>query len=144
MKRGKEIKIDTTNNLNVIFGTVDNKNPKSVYITISGWADPKIEDEVNYGKIIRNIHKQIKHTLHNNGVNYFFDLNKTIVDFDMRESGIIFGKRSYMCCEITLFQINNYPLTSSELQTALVEVLNLIVRNNLAPNEHFEFHKTKD
>ena len=41
MKRGKEMKIDTQHQYNIKSGTVDNKNPKSVYIQISAWGKPK-------------------------------------------------------------------------------------------------------
>ena len=51
MKRGKEMKIETSYQYNIISGTVDNKNPKSVYIQISAWGKPTedgIEDSILY------------------------------------------------------------------------------------------------
>ena len=36
-KKGKQIMINNFNNFNIVSGTVDNKNAKSIYLTISGW-----------------------------------------------------------------------------------------------------------
>lgn len=143
MKRGKEIKIETIDNLNVVFGTVDNKNPKSVYINISGWAEPSEDGEINYGKIIRDTHKQLKQELFKHGNPMFFDLDKTIIDFDMRESGIYYGKRSYMNCEVNLYQKNEFDLSSIELYNALIGILNIVTIENLNRHNYFKFHKIK-
>ena len=40
-KKGKKIKIKTHLNYKTVSGTVDNSNPKSVYVSISSWAKPK-------------------------------------------------------------------------------------------------------
>lgn len=144
MKRGKEFKVDVIPNLNVVFGTTDNKKPKSVYINISGWADPIDNDNLNYNRIIQNIHKQIKQNIYNYGNHSIFNLNRTIVDFDMRQSGIIFGKRSYMNCEIVLYQNSEYALMSDELNEALMNILNVVVNKNLNDNKYFKFHRKKE
>ena len=41
MKKGKELTIETNYQYNVKSGTVDNKNPRSVYLQISSWGEPK-------------------------------------------------------------------------------------------------------
>lgn len=143
MKKGREIKIENVNNLNVVFGTVDNKNPKSVYINISGWGEPYYEEKIDYGKVIRDTHKQLKQQVFKYGDDRFFNLNKTIIDFDMRESGINYGKRSYMSCEVNLYQNENFDLSSIELYNALMSVLNIIILDNLNQHNYFKFYKTK-
>lgn len=143
MKRGKEIKINVVNNLNVKFGTVDNKNPKSIYITISGWGEPCYDEDIDYSKVIKNTHKQLKQQIYNHGDSDFFNLNKTIIDFNMRQSGVGYGKRSYMCCEINLYQNNSYDISSSVLYDALKKVLDVVVLDNLNNHEFFKFYKTK-
>lgn len=143
MKRGKEIKLDLIDNLNVVFGTVDNKNPKSVYINISGWGEPCDKDEIDYGLIIKDIHKELKQLVFKSGNGNFFDLDKTIIDFDMRESGINYGKRSYMACEINLFQNGDFNLSSDELYNGLVDILNIVTKNYLSQHDYFKFYKTK-
>ena len=40
MKSGKQIKVNDNKNYSIIYGCVDNKNPKSIYINISAWAEP--------------------------------------------------------------------------------------------------------
>ena len=42
MKRGKEFKIQGHNHYNVYYGTVDHKDPKSIYIGITSWGQLKI------------------------------------------------------------------------------------------------------
>jgi hypothetical protein len=57
-----------------------------------------------YTRVIKDLNKKKKQTLF---IWYRripkFDLDKTIVDLDIRESGIRFGKRSFINCEVTLF-----------------------------------------
>ena len=59
MKKGKEIKTTKFKNYNVVFGSVNNKNPKAIYINISSWAQPTEEIGVNYNQVIRNLNKNI-------------------------------------------------------------------------------------
>jgi hypothetical protein len=141
MCRGKEIKLNNLKNLNAKIGTVDNKNPKSIYISLSGWAQPSNDDVLSYGKVIKNINKEIKQTLFNSINNIRFDHNKTIIDFDMRESGILYGKKSYMCCDINLYQKSNLPLM--EIKNELNNVFENIIPNIFNNNPHFIFYKRK-
>ena len=52
MKAGKEIKDNSYESFKVSIGTVNNKVPTSVYIKISGWANPLKEDDLNYDRVI--------------------------------------------------------------------------------------------
>lgn len=144
MQRGKEIKIENVANLNVTFGTVDNKNPKSVYINISGWGELYNDEDVDYNKVIRHTRKKLKQQIFKHANKDLFNLKKTIIDFNMRESGINYGKKSYMSCEINLFQNKNFNIFSSELHKALEEILNIITLDNLNKHDYFKFYKTKD
>jgi hypothetical protein len=146
MKTGKEIKIDNFKNYNVVFGSVNNKHPKAVYINISAWAEPQSEEDVNYNRCIRDLHKKIKQSLFN-----CFDTEKysdfmkerTIVDLDIRESGIRFGKRSFMSCEITLFLNSEIPVNSESMKIRLDEVLKVVLNTTLENNKVFKFYKKK-
>ena len=60
MKSGKELKITKYKNYNVVFGSVNNKTSKAVYINISAWAEPMIESDVNYTRIIKDLNKKVK------------------------------------------------------------------------------------
>jgi hypothetical protein len=143
MKRGKEIKLTVLENYNLTTGTVDNKNPKSVFITISAWCNPLIDTEIDYNKIINNLMRTIKGTLYNTLTNKFIK-EQTIVDLDMRESGIKFDKRSYMCCEITLFQQNELlPITSEILLENINNITKQVLLDAFESNQYFTFHKVK-
>ena len=63
MKTGKEIKTNNFKNYNVTFGSVNNKNPKAIYINISSWAEPIEDEDTNYNLSIRALNKKIKQTL---------------------------------------------------------------------------------
>lgn len=142
-KTGKQLMMDKQENFNVITGTVDNKKPKSLYVNISAWAEPQIEGELNYKNIIRNLNKKIKSKLHSHIDNKVFQSNKNIIDFDMRESGITFGKRSYMSCEITLFQIHSFKIQEKIIQDSLNELVNKLIEEVFDTDIYFTYHKTK-
>lgn len=146
MKKGKEIKTEKFKNFKVVFGSVDNKNSKAVYINISSWAEPKNEVDVGYTRVIRNLNKKVKQTIFNNiSENNWngFILDRTIVDLDIRESGIKLGKRSFMNCEITLFTKEEVPITNDTLKDSLNLVTSTIINEILNKTEHFNFYNRK-
>lgn len=142
-KTGKQLMVETYKNYNIISGTVDNKNPKSLYLNISAWGDPINDDISDYVNVINYINKKIKSELFNKLDSTLFQVNRTIVDFDMRESGIEYGKRSYMNCEITLFQNNSFKLQEKIIQESINGILNDVIYNILDNNEYFKFYKKK-
>ena len=146
MKTGKEIKTSIFNDYNVIFGSVDNKNPKAVYVNISAWGEPKSNDEVNYTRAIKNINKKVRHLLYNTfdrSENKVFLKDRTIVDLDIRESGIRYGKRSFMSCEITLFSDLDVPVNTEFMKTNLHEIITSITKKVFDSNDNFNFYKKK-
>ena len=147
IKKGKEIKMGKTyTNYKVISGTVDSKNPTSVYINISAWGEPTNEDTEQYVSIISSLKKDVKKHIHNN-LPRTFNRNRTIIDLDMRESGIAFGKRSYMSCEVTLFQNQHSGsslLLSTELKKVMGNITDKLVKEVFDEYEHFNFHKKKN
>ena len=104
MKRGKEMNIETTYQYNIKSGTVDNKNPRSVYIQISAWGKPKDSEIEDYDSILRRKSKRVKKKLFEVLDNNNFYKDKSIVDFNMASSGVNYGKRSFMSVEVTLFK----------------------------------------
>lgn len=147
MKTGKEIKFNKHKNFNVVFGSVNNKHSKAAYINISSWAEPIQENNVSYSRVIKDLNKRIKQTLFN-----YFDIevdsnilkDRTIVDLDIRESGIKFGKRSFINCEITLFLNQEDPVNSEIMIEKLEETLELILENVFKTSKVFKFHKKKN
>ena len=65
MKKGKEVKPNIFKNYKIVFGSVNNKTSKAVYINISAWAEPMIESDVNYTRIIKDLNKMVKQKIFN-------------------------------------------------------------------------------
>tara|TARA_R110000751_G_scaffold23209_1_gene64539 strand:- start:2180 stop:2620 length:441 start_codon:yes stop_codon:yes gene_type:complete len=143
-KRGKEITLDVDSSYKVRLGTVDNKNPKSIYISLCAWGEPMKETEnINYNSVISNLRKQIKHNINSTIDVNDFHTDKYIVDLDMRSSGISDGKRSFMACEITLFQKNNISVTKPKMINTATDIVKNVIGSCLEKQEHFTFYKTK-
>lgn len=142
--RGKEFKLELFDNFNVLIGTVDNKNPEAVYVKLSAWAEPTDSDnDINYSSVIRKLDKAVRsHTFKNININNF-DNNLSIVDLDLRESGIVFNKRSFVSCELTLFQKGNHQVNSDFMTNELSKISKKLIDDVFNQNEHFKFHLKK-
>jgi hypothetical protein len=144
MKRGKELKLDINPNYKIKLGTVDNKNPKTIYINLTAWGQLKKYDiDLNYDNVISKLRTKIKHKINNYNINTFHN-GKYIVDLDMRSSGIKPTKRSFMSCEITLFQKDIIPVNNPTLVHTTKEIIKDIIKDCLDKSEHFTFYKTKN
>ena len=145
MKRGKEINLDINPNYKIKIGTVDNKNTKSIYINLSAWGELNDDDEnINYEGVINKLRKQIKHNINSDINAQDFHKNKYIVDLDMRSSGIRINKRSFMSCEITLYQKNNISVNKPLIINYATSIAQNIILNCLDKQNHFTFYKTKN
>jgi hypothetical protein len=144
VKKGKQMKLELFDNYKIIFGTVDNKNPKSMYLTISGWGELINETEVNYSLIIKKINKDIKRKLYETLNKNLFDVNRSIIDFDIKESGLSRDKKSYMNCELTLFKLNDFKIQNSVIKEEINNILIAIISDILENNQYFIFHKNKN
>jgi hypothetical protein len=142
MKKGKTAKITGYNNSKIIYGTVDSVNLKSLYLNIQTWVNP-IEDYDNWNRIVLNMSRSIKHSVLESMDKLLFD--KTfIVDLDLRPSGITMGKKSFMNLEINFFmKEENIDFKSRRLKNSLINVIDLIYKDNINNNEYFTFHLTK-
>ena len=146
MKTGKELKMNKFKNYNVVFGSVNNKNPKAIYINISAWAEPLNEEDVNYNRVIKNLHKKIKQVIYNHLYNKSetdFVKENTIVDLDIRESGIRYGKRSFMSCEVTLYLHTEIPANSERMKMNLEDLTPVIIKTVFDNDKNFKFHRKK-
>jgi len=143
-KRGKEITLDIDSSYKIRLGTVDNKNPKSIYISLCAWGEPmKKTENINYNSVISNLRKQIKHNINSTIDINDFHRDKYIVDLDMRSSGISDDKRSFMSCEITLFQKNNIPVNKPKMVNTATNIVKNVIGSCLETQDHFTFYKTK-
>jgi len=144
MKVGKEIKLDILNNYKTKIGTVNNKESKSLYINLSAWGEiTNIDEDTNYESVLRCLRKKIKQNLNDNLNEDIFYKTKYIVDLDMRSSGFIQTKRSFMSCEITLYQKKYLPINQPFLLEESKKLIHDVVDNCLDNNNYFTFYKTK-
>lgn len=141
MKKGKCVKMNLSNNFKSVYGTVDSKNLKSVYINIQSWVSPKEEIE-NWNRIVGNFGRELKHTVFESIDNSIFNSN-SIVDLDLRTSGIHFGKKSFMNLEINLFTEKDFDFKSNNVKNSIKKIINNIKDLNFSKNQYFNFTLTK-
>jgi hypothetical protein len=142
-KVGKKINLNKYKNYKVHFGTMDRLKSNSLYISISTWANPKVETTVDYEKIVRKLNKRISAYIYNNIDKNLFDNKFAIVDLDLRTSGIRYDKRSFMNCDITLYKKTNASIEDSDIDESVHVILDGVIKDVLNKSEYFSFHKTK-
>tara|TARA_R110002020_G_scaffold297770_1_gene513532 strand:- start:229 stop:666 length:438 start_codon:yes stop_codon:yes gene_type:complete len=144
MKLGKEIKLNLLPNYKTKVGTVNNKQSKSIYISLSAWGEiNNIDDNTNYDSVVSGLRKKIKQNLNSNINKELFHNNKYIVDLDMRTSGFVHTKRSFMSCEITLYQKKGLPINQPNLLESSKRIIYDVVNSCLDNSNYFTFYKTK-
>ena len=144
MKLGKEVKLNLLPNYKTKVGTVNNKESKSVYINLTAWGEiNKVDENTNYDSIVSGIRKKIKQKINSNVDKELFHNDKYIVDLDMRTSGFVNTKRSFMSCEITLYQKRGLPINQPNLLESSKSIIHDIVNSCLDNNSYFTFYKTK-
>ncbi len=142
MKKGKSVKLNLFTPIKSIYGTVDSKNLKSVYINIQSWVCPKMEYD-NWNRVVCNLNREIKHSVYNSISQEIF-LEKNIVDLDLRTSGINKGKKSFFNLEVNLFVSQNYEFKSPILKEEIKKIVKNIYTNNISNNKYFDFSKSKN
>jgi hypothetical protein len=141
MKKGKSVKMNLSNSFKSVYGTVDSKNLKSLYINIQSWASPKVELE-NWNRVVCNLSRELKHTVYDSIDETIF-IKNSIVDLDLRTSGISSGKKSFFNLEINLFLEKELDFKSNNLKESIKKIVKNINHTNLNNNSYFEFSLTK-
>lgn len=141
MKKGKSIKISGFKDYKINYGTVDFKSMKSVYLVIQAWIEP-IMDLESWSSVVNTLRRDIKHKLLDAIDSNIFN-GRTIVDLDLRTSGIQEGKRSFMNLEITLFLDDYIDFKSDQLKKSLQLICKHIIKNSFKSNRYFSFHLSK-
>jgi hypothetical protein len=142
MKKGKTSKLSGFKNAKIIYGTVDSVNFKTTYLNIQTWVEPKIFSE-NWKRIVLNLSRSIKHTLHEK-LNYNIFDDKFIVDLDLRHSGLIEEKKSFMNLEITLYlKETDIGFKTKKMKDEIKELTQIIFDENFNENDYFSFHLRK-
>lgn len=143
MKKGKTSKIQGFKNSKVIYGTVDSVSLKSIYLNIQTWVEPIVEID-NWNRIVLNLSRTIKHTIFNNLDKNYFEQN-FIVDLDLRSSGLVLEKKSFLNLEITFFNKQSIDdFKSFKLKELLKTITKTIIQENLSNNKYFIFSLTKN
>lgn len=141
MKKGKTIKLSGFDRAKVLYGTVDCKNLKSIYLNIQTWGLPKSYKE-NWNKTILLLQREIK-----NNVLEVIDKtilqDKIIVDLDMRSSGVQVGKKSFMNLEITFYTKGELDFRDNIIKNEMKNITKVIYKHNMLSNNDFEFSLTK-
>jgi hypothetical protein len=141
MKKGKSVKLNLYSPIKSVYGTVDSKNLKSIYINIQSWVCPK-NDHDNWHRVVCNLNREIKHSVFNSISQTVF-MDKSIVDLDLRTSGISVGKKSFFNLEVNLYTNEELDFKSQELKDSVKRIVKNIFTNNLTNNSYFDFYKTK-
>ena len=141
MKKGKSVKLNLYNPIKSVYGTVDSKNLKSVYINIQSWVTPK-EDYDNWNRIVSNLGREIKHSVYDS-INTELFQDKSIVDLDLRTSGISHGKKSFFNLEINLYTNSELDFKSIEIKDSIKIIVKSVFRNNILQNKYFDFSTSK-
>lgn len=142
MKKGKSVKLNLYNPIKSVYGTVDSKNLKSVYINIQSWVTPKSEYD-NWNRIVCNLSRDIKHSVFNS-INHELFKEQSIVDLDLRTSGISHGKKSFLNLEVNLYTNNEMDFKCSEIKESVKTIIKNIVKENVIQNKYFEFSPSKN
>jgi len=130
MKKGKTSKLNLYKEIKTNYGTVDSKNLKSIFINIQSWAEPTDEYD-NWNRIVNNLSRQIKHTVYEHYNRAIFN-DTFIVDLDLRTSGIMYGKKSFMNLEVNLY-----------LKNEVKKIIQMIYKDSIIKNHFFTFSSSK-
>lgn len=141
MKKGKNVKMNLCNLFKSSYGTVDSKDLKSLYINIQSWVTPKQELE-NWNRVVCNLSRELKHTVFDSINTNLFSKN-SIVDLDLRTSGILLGKKSFFNLEINLFLDKETEFKSTEVKESVKKIVKSINKSNILSNDYFDFSLTK-
>lgn len=141
MKKGKSVKLTGFKSFKVSYGTVDYKNLKSIYLNIQSWVEPKDFFE-NAERIINYLIKKIKLSISEIISSDLFEA-KFICDMDLRSSGVMKGKKSFMNLECFLYTKSSFDFKSNYIKSEMKKIANYIISENFINNKYFFFDISK-
>ena len=143
LKQGREVKTKISDLFRTSYGTVDITSLKSLFINLSTWAEP-LEECENWPGKVKKFKNKIKTTIHNNIETSLFK-QISIVDLDLRASGIKIGKRSFIRCEITLFlkPKQKIDMKSKTVSEPIHEITTKVIEDSFLTSRTFKFYSTK-
>ncbi len=141
MKKGKSVKLKLFTPIKSSYGTVDSKNLKSLYINIQSWVTPKYDTD-NWNRVVGILSREIKHSVFNS-INTEFFREQSIVDLDLRTSGISTGKKSFFNLEVNLYVKSQLDFKSKDIKESVKNIVKTIFKENISNNKYFSFSLTK-
>ena len=96
----------------------------------------KIKGEVKGAKIQKGFEKDHCHC--------HADERVDLVDLDLRTSGIVYGKKSFLNLEINLFTISELDFKSTQVKDSIKKIVQKINNENFNNNSYFDFTLTKN
>jgi len=137
-KFGKERNLFKNDSFRVRYGTVDALKLNAIYVKIDSWVQPLSLG--NFDREIRGIRREVILNIKDNLDTDFFSDN-FIVDLDLRSSGLMLGKKSFMSIEITVYPKKTHKFKSEEVINKINELsINTI---NIIKNKDFKFYSKK-
>jgi len=121
---------------------VDSKKIKSIYLNIQSWAEPKNDMVQNWDRVVLNLSRSVKHQVLEIIDRILFE-DCFIVDLDLRTSGILHGKKSFMNLEITLYLKESVDFKSQIIKSSIKKMSSDLYVNNITKNNYFNFSITK-
>jgi hypothetical protein len=141
MKKGKSVNLNLFNPIKSVYGTVDSKNLKSIYINIQSWVTPK-EEYDNWNRVVSTLGREIKNSV-SESINPLLFQENNIVDLDLRTSGIRKGKKTFFNLEINLYTSTQLEFKCDEIKDSIKDIVKSIYQNNVTHNKYFEFSNSK-
>ena len=143
LKQGREINTEISDLFKTSYGTVDVSSLRSIYLNMSTWVEP-IEEATNWSSPIKKVKSTIKHKIHHQLNDSPFK-DKTIVDLDLRASGIKKGKRSFLRCEVTLYlkELKYKDIKVPCISDSIINITDKIINETLLTSTVFRFYKSK-
>ena len=141
MKKGKELNVKLNKRFKTYYGTIDNKDLKTIYVGVSTWITPLVDLD-NYSSVIYQLRKSIKNGVYQNINHQLFRPDHHIISIDVKESRIEFNKSSYLNVEITLFVKNIESILSNTIKTDITRFINGIL-SSIETSNNFEFNISK-
>ena len=141
MKKGKELNVKLNKRFKTYYGTIDNKDLKTIYVGVSTLITPLVDLD-NYSSVIYQLRKSIKNGVYQNINHQLFRPDHHIISIDVKESRIEFNKSSYLNVEITLFVKNIESILSNTIKTDITRFINGIL-SSIETSNNFEFNISK-
>ena len=119
-KINSEINIDIPS-LKAKWGTVNKKQPTSIYLEIGGYISPKAEED-DYSGAVKRIDKAVKEIIKQAVTSTDSIGNDFIFVTDVADTRISYGKKSYLSFQIHMGRKKNQVLAKNQFKDIVTEI----------------------